>query len=234
MSLIIENNIPLKQNNTSPALNRNSNNKMTSENRDMKKKASVVRRTKKSINNQFRHSVHEITNGIDELNTNDEQHVRLRRSRSFHATSEEHTHIHQRNRSEILRQYVANRFEIDVDNLDSLENIAEIKYDPTDGTFPLHDAIENYSIKDVAVYLLRNENINVEQTNNFGQTPLLFAVYLGLFDVVKLLIASGSIVNCKDNYGVSALRHAVEGGDFEMASLLISNGANAAAVQNGF
>lgn len=239
MSVLIENTVNLtKQSPTSKNCR-----KMSSDQRESKKKPSVVRRTKKNMNNQyFRHSLHEVSNGINELNVKDDckteqpsDKCRLKRSRSFHVT-EDHTPIAhgQRTRAEILKQYVANCFDIDVDNLDANDNITNITYDPTDGSFPLHDAIEEHNIKDIAVYLLRNENINIEQTNNFGQTPLLFAVSFGLVDVVKLLLASGAVVNCKDNYGVSALRYAVEGGDFEMASLLISNGANAAAVQNGF
>lgn len=240
MSVLIENSLNLTK--QSPTLKHCR--KMSSEQRESKKKASVVRRTKKTLNNQyFRHSLHEVSSGINEMNVKDDtttsdqptEKVRLKRSRSFHV-SEDHSPIipGQRSRAEILKQYVANRLDIDVDNLDANDDIENIKYDPTDGTFPLHDAIEEHSIKDIACFLMRNENINVEQTDNFGQTPLLFAVSLGLVDVVKLLIASGAVVNCKDNYGVSALRYAVEGGDFEMASLLISNGANAAAVQNGF
>lgn len=209
--------------------------------RDSSKKPSVVRRTKKNLNNQnFRHSIHEISGSIKDLDLKKEEpvrteKVRLKRSRSFHVPAEHHqTNIRHEDRTEIIKQFLASNYDTDFESLD--ENIK--KYDPLDGSFPIHDAIqikhERNSVKELSLLLLRNEQANLEQTNNEGQTPLQLAVTLEQHDVVRLLIAFGASVTCKDNYGDTALRNAVDNGDFEMASLLISSGANAAVVQNGF
>jgi len=224
--------------------------------RESIKRGSVVRRTKKSLSNQnFRHSIHDIAGALNELNlTEDEKQqqqqntpttpqrpekARVKRSRSFHV-SEDHVHnINQRERCEILKQYISTKLDIDIDTLEKECNSDNVpKLDPTDGTFSIHNAIqqkyEKGTIKELSFLLLKNENINIEQQNNEGQTPLQYAVSLELHEVVRLLVAFGASVNCKDNYGESPLRYAVDNGDFEMASLLISHGANATLVQNGF
>eukprot|EP00111_Clytia_hemisphaerica_P024811 TCONS_00073143-protein len=221
------------------------------------KKSSVIRRKKNNLGNQnFRHSVHDISGALNELNIKEEdagadgvvggsaklhtERARLRRTKSFHV-SEDHAHqnISQRDRSEILKQYVANKFELDMETLENDLNSDKVpKIDFKESSLPIHEAImkkyEQDSLKELSFLLLKNDCLNIEQTNADGMTPLAFAVSLELHDVVRLLIAFGATVNCKDNYGEAPLRYAVDNGDFEMASLLISNGANASVVQNGF
>ena len=222
----------------------------------MVKKTSIVRRKKNitAANPNFRHSVHDISGALSDLNMKEEvqtvqqnnsnhhplEKTRLRRARSFHV-SEDHGHqnISLKERSEILKQYIANKLNIELETLENDLNSDKVpKYDIKENSLPIHEAImhryEKGTIKDLSLLLLKNECLNIEQQNSDGHTPLQFAVSLELPDVVKLLIAFGATVHCKDNYGESPLRYAVDNGDFEMASLLISHGANASMVQNGF
>ena len=206
---------------------------------DVKKpKSTVIRRSKKTLNRnagskELRQSLHGITTGVDDMRFESSTRTKpsastLKRSKTFN--KDLHFHKPASSDREILKQFVINLHDIDVENI-SADQFLELN----NGEFPLHDAIEKQSLKDLSIYLLKHrEGIDIEQKNNEGQTPLVFAVALELIDVVKLLIAAGASVNAVDNYGVSALRYAVELGDFDIASLLISNGANAQSVQNGF
>lgn len=242
--------------------------KQSGDTEKMVKKTSIVRRKKNVIgaNPNFRHSVHDISGALTELslteevaaqtgqqnnttnqqqqNINKDHHppekTRLRRARSFHV-SEDHGHqnISLKERSEILKQYIANKLNIELETLENDLNSDQVpKCDLKDSSLPIHEAVmhryEKGTIKELSLLLLKNECLNIEQQNSDGHTPLQFAVSLELPDVVKLLIAFGATVHCKDNYGESPLRYAVDNGDFEMASLLISHGANASMVQNGF
>lgn len=196
-----------------------------------KRQSSVIRRKKNGTrpqNKELRQSMCDLSGGVENIEITDKPVCRLRRSRSFHQG--EHLQIQPKSSREMFKQYVANIHDVDLDTFDH-SHITIDHHD--DEEFPLHVAIEKHNIKDLAIYLLKNENLNIEQKNNFGQTPLIYAVSLGIVDVVKLLIASGAAVNCKDSYGVSALRYAVEEHDFDIAALLISHGASAEAVQNG-
>ncbi|XP_065642236.1 putative ankyrin repeat protein RF_0381 [Hydra vulgaris] len=202
-----------------------------------KLKSTVVRRSKKPLNRssgskELRQSINGITTGIDDFQFESSTRTKpsgctLKRSKTFNKDLHHHKPII--NDREILKQYVINLHNIDVDNF-ATEKINELN----NGKFLLHDAIEKQSLRDLSIYLLKHrDEIDIEERNNEGQTPLVFAVALELIDVVKLLIAAGASVNSVDNYGVSALKYAVELGDFDIASLLISKGANAQSVENG-
>jgi len=200
------------------------------------KRPSVVRRTKKNgnraQNRELRQSIHEICDKVSDLNVEEVEKKKpvrkLQRSHSLHRP-EPPVKIEKKNNREILRQYVANTHNIDVKSIDwDSCNCRSI------GDFPIHILIEENDIKKLALYLLANEDIDLEQVNQTGQTPLMYAVCIGDSEVVNLLINFGSCVNTTDEAGVTALRYAVEAGDFDIASILIGHGANAQTVQNGF
>lgn len=208
--------------------------------KEVKKSRSVVRRTKKygrTSNRELRQSVHELSVNFTDLNIENPQSRPangLKRSKSFY--NEEHVPVTAQSSREILKEYVASIQ--DDSNIDAFSDNDEkadyINENITNDEFPLHKCIDENNIKDLAVLLLKNENIDLEEKNSCGQTPLIYALALGLSDIVKLLVSSGADVTVKDADGISALRYAVEDGDFEIASLLISNGANSESVQNGF
>lgn len=272
MSVIVEStseiiNKPPRKSVSAHKLNYSSRKQISGDTDKMVKKSSIIRRKKNIVgaNPNFRHSVHDISGALSELNlkeevtsqtgqenttTNQQQQninkdhhpaekTRLRRARSFHV-SEDHSHqnISLKERSEILKQYIANKLNIEVETLENDLNSDQVPKCDLKDSLPIHEAImhryEKGTIKELSLFLLKNECLNIEQQNSDGHSPLQFAVSLELPDVVKLLIAFGATVHTKDNYGESPLRYAVDNGDFEMASLLISHGANASMVQNGF
>ena len=199
------------------------------------KKTSVVRRTKKNANRaqnrDLRQSIHEICDQVNDVKVEETERKKtthkLQRTNSLRR-GDTQVSVEPKNSREILKQYVANTHNIDMKTLektDRCQNTCD---------FPIHEAIESENIKNLALYLIGNDNVQIEQNNSYGQTPLMFAVCIGDVEAVNLLITFGSCVNICDHSGVTALRYAVEAGDFEIASILISHGANAETVQNGF
>ncbi len=68
--------------------------------------------------------------------------------------------------------------------------------------------------------------LNVNSTNYYGQTPLMFAAGNGNYKISKTLIRSGANVNLISDNGYTALMHASEGGHFEIVKLLVDNAAD--------
>lgn len=198
------------------------------------KHPSVVRRTKKNgnraQNRELRQSIHEICDKVNDFDIDDKKKPtrKLQRSHSVHRP-EPPVKIEKRTNRELLSQYVANTHNIDIKTIDwdtcTRKSI---------GDYPIHFLIEDNDIQKLALYLLANEDTDLEQVNQMGQTPLMYAVCIGDTEALNLLVNFGSLVNTKDAAGVTALRYAVKAGDFEIASILIENGASAETVQNGF
>ena len=63
----------------------------------------------------------------------------------------------------------------------------------------LHIAVKNNSIKLVKYFL--NKNVNPNEVNKDGQTPLHFALKEGNKDIIDLLLKNGGDVNIRDNEG---------------------------------
>jgi hypothetical protein len=72
---------------------------------------------------------------------------------------------------------------------------------------------------------IRNINVNVKD-DEYGSTPLHWAVEYGQVEIASLRIRNGADVNAKDNYGNTPLRLAAWNCHFEIARLLIRNGAD--------
>ena len=66
---------------------------------------------------------------------------------------------------------------------------------------------------------------NIEASDPFGTTPLMYAARNGRADVAALLVARGANVNAKNSPGDSALSWATKYGHPDIAALLISHGA---------
>jgi len=73
----------------------------------------------------------------------------------------------------------------------------------------------------------------VNQTDNQGYTPFMYAAEAGNRDIIKLLLKQGGDLDKRDNnHGENALVHAVKSQAQETVDLLLENGANAQELQN--
>ena len=68
---------------------------------------------------------------------------------------------------------------------------------------PLHTAIHSYD--PVTVQLLLDNDIEIDQRDNFGNTPFQHAVLINNIEFAKLLVANGAKLNHKNNEGNNAL-----------------------------
>lgn len=60
---------------------------------------------------------------------------------------------------------------------------------------------------------LINNGVDINMTNNLGQTALHYALNLDLIDVPKFFISKGADVNAKDKKGITPLDVAVQKGE---------------------
>ena len=68
--------------------------------------------------------------------------------------------------------------------------------------------------------------MDINATNDNGETSLMSACQKGYLDLVLVLVAGGADINAKDNNGKTVLNYAAEGGNAEIIKLLLSQGAN--------
>ncbi|XP_030847433.1 inversin-like isoform X1 [Strongylocentrotus purpuratus] len=73
--------------------------------------------------------------------------------------------------------------------------------------------------------LLKTYPKEVDQADQFGRTPLMFAVLADRLDCAEVLIKKGANVDAKDNGGRTALHWATYKGVFRLCKLLVSKGA---------
>jgi ankyrin repeat protein len=76
-------------------------------------------------------------------------------------------------------------------------------------------------LEDAKEAISQGANVNVK--NDWGLTPLSWAIYNGNVDMAKLLIEKGANVNARSS---SPLSHAATKGNVDMVKLLIESGAN--------
>ena len=100
-------------------------------------------------------------------------------------------------------------------------NPALVSSKDSDGSTPLHWAVDK-NHKDV-VELLLTLQANVNAETHFRSTPLFFAKTK---DVAELLLAKGAAVNAKNNQGVTPLHMVAVRGHKEVAEFLIANRAD--------
>ncbi|CAI9744133.1 serine/threonine-protein phosphatase 6 regulatory ankyrin repeat subunit B-like isoform X15 [Octopus vulgaris] len=102
------------------------------------------------------------------------------------------------------------------------------------GNTPLHRAVVN-KYEDVVKVLLNskeNNNLQVNQGNNRGQTALYYACRYGQINIVELLLQQNGIdVNAVENKGFTALHLACQYGSKDVVELLLQqNGSDICAV----
>ncbi|ALC38245.1 CG9121 [Drosophila busckii] len=93
----------------------------------------------------------------------------------------------------------------------------------SDGKTALHLAIENRA-PDSAQLLLEN-NVNVNDTDDEGGTPLMLAIVCDLHPLSFELLERGARINLQDKHGYTALYYAVTGRHVKLAKLLLERGA---------
>lgn len=88
-------------------------------------------------------------------------------------------------------------------------------------------AIQDGDMEDLARVLhSQAHNININQTNHIGLTPLHHSVLGNNLDAVKILLCSGAEVNAQDENGFSPLHTASACGFIQTVSLLLLFGAD--------
>src|SRR5690554_553950 len=109
-------------------------------------------------------------------------------------------------------------------NLASLQsNLDSVSIKDSRGKSLLHHAILG-SANDVIDFLL-NRDIDVNISDQSGETPLFDCAREGKVKRAKKLIAQYANINLKNNRGETALHLAAHKGDFDFVKLLVENGA---------
>ena len=96
--------------------------------------------------------------------------------------------------------------------------------------FEFYNAAQNGDL-DLVESLIR-EGANVNEANEFGDSPLSVAYYYGHIEIAKLLIANKADVRATDPNGFTVLHNASSNGDFEIMRLLLAAGADVNAISN--
>jgi ankyrin repeat protein len=73
------------------------------------------------------------------------------------------------------------------------------------GWTTLHHAVQRYNLP--ATYLLLKSGVDLEMKDDYGNTPLLRAVFEsnGKGDIIKLLLNSGADIYNKNDFGISTI-----------------------------
>jgi ankyrin repeat protein len=85
--------------------------------------------------------------------------------------------------------------------------------------------IQNSDLRAIEI-LIAEQTINLDDTNDRGQTPLIEAIQVQNIEVVKLLLHHGADVNSSNEYSVTPLIVASGLGYGELVKVLIQHGAH--------
>ena len=83
-----------------------------------------------------------------------------------------------------------------------------------------------HSLPTVALALINNTTVEINNTNKDGSTPLMYASKNGLLNVVKSLLDAGAKINTKNNNGYTARNYAIINNKTETNTYLKGRGAN--------
>ncbi|KAJ6788077.1 hypothetical protein PWT90_02524 [Aphanocladium album] len=99
------------------------------------------------------------------------------------------------------------------------------------GWLPLHYAAHRGYLSIVKL-LIGNQPTNINATSKEEDTPILYAVIGGQFDVVEYLISLGADISIPDSFGITPLIFAAMAGYQEIVSILLEHDSTAADVNN--
>lgn len=89
--------------------------------------------------------------------------------------------------------------------------------------FEFYNAAQNGDLELVKALICEGANVN--ETSEFGDSPLSTAYFHGHIEIVKLLIVNKADVRAADASGFTILHNASSNGDIEIMSLLLAAGA---------
>lgn len=102
-----------------------------------------------------------------------------------------------------------------------LENLGiEPNITNNNGITPLHNLAYNSKDMDVFNYFL-NKNINVDQPDEKGNTPLLNAAHSNSLDIIKLITKNTNDLNAVNQDGHSALTNAIKSNTLDVINFLM-------------
>jgi ankyrin repeat protein len=84
-------------------------------------------------------------------------------------------------------------------------------------------AIKKGDVQGVRKLLVTGADVNV--TNRFGWTPLMYAACQGSTPIIRALITAGADVNAVNDFGASPLAYAALEGHCKAIELLVKSGA---------
>jgi len=106
----------------------------------------------------------------------------------------------------------------------------------------IHDAVVRKNIKLINQHLASGTDVNSTNIDKellgpkkhlAGASPLILAINLGYYEIIKMLISEGADVNAKTNKKLTALMISAGITDLQVVQLLIKNGANINAKGRG-
>jgi len=98
-------------------------------------------------------------------------------------------------------------------------------------TTPLFIALRRRNFK-IALILLENDKINIDEKDNNGNTALVLAVKCGNLELVKSLIKYGANINVKSNNGKPLLSIATNNNNIEIVKFLVKSGVDLNILDN--
>ena len=84
-----------------------------------------------------------------------------------------------------------------------------------------------HSLPTVAIAIMNDMAVDINNVNKDGATPLMYASKNGLLNVVNVLISRGAVINKKNNNGYTARNYAIVNKQTNTDSFLENNGAEA-------
>lgn len=90
----------------------------------------------------------------------------------------------------------------------------------------LFNLIRTNEPRDIEDLLKNNSNININQKNQHGSTPLILATYSGHLKIVKILIENGADINLTSNDKTTPLIWATVGSHTAIVRYLLNNNAD--------